>query len=87
MKKKKIVLPRFSWSQSGSELTVTSEVSPARVELWAAVSCNTRRMDWRLANLDNPCECGSLQDGVCFNEESVYTAEVLEETSPGDGRD
>ena len=62
---------------------MTSEEAPEKVELWSAVSCNDKRRDWRLANLDDPCECGLWDDGVCFNTGSMWQSEVLEETSPG----
>ena len=35
-------------------------------------------------NLDSPCECGiDNQVGGCINLASIWTSEILEETSPG----
>ena len=65
------------------DITVTSKEVAERVELWSAVSCNDKRRDWRLANLDETCECGLLDDGICFNTGSMWQSEVLKETSPG----
>jgi len=78
-------IPKFNWTHEPEtgDLTVISESKPFKVELWSAVSCNSERRDWRLANLDNPCECGTLQNGVCFNDASQWTHELLEETSEG----
>ena len=78
-------IPKFSWTHETDtgDITVTSEEVPERVELWSAVSCNDKRRDWRLANLDDPCECGLMEGGICFNTGSMWQSEVLEETSLG----
>ena len=78
-------IPKFNWTHKAEtgDITVTSEEVPERVELWSAVSCNDKRRDWRLANLDDPCECGLWDDGICFNTGSMWQSEVLEETSLG----
>ena len=80
-------IPRFNWtidSETG-DITVQSEVAPASVHVWHASTCNTQRRDFRLLNLDEPCECGldvPIQD-LCLNSRVLYRAEQLEETSPG----
>ena len=78
-------IPKFSWTHETDtgDIIVTSEEAPEKVELWSAVSCNDKRRDWRLANLDETCECGLWDDGICFNTGSMWQSEVLEETSPG----
>ena len=80
-------IPRFNWtidSETG-DITVHSEVAPDSVHVWHASTCNTHRRDFRLLNLDEPCECGldvPIQD-LCLNSRVLYRAEQLEETSPG----
>ena len=78
-------IPKFNWTHEPEtgDITVTSEEDPERVELWSALSCNEKRRDWRLANLDDPCECGIAEDGICFNTGSMWQSETLEETIPG----
>ena len=39
---------------------------------------------YRSVNLDSPCECGiDNHVGGCINLASIWTSEILEETSPG----
>ena len=78
-------IPRFTWSitPGSGDIEIFSELSPTKVELWSAISCSEKRRDWRMANLDEPCTCGTQEEEMCFNEESVYSSEVLEETAPG----
>ena len=40
-------IPKLSWTHEPGRITVTTEVTPVKVELWSAVSCNSRRRDWR----------------------------------------
>ena len=40
-------IPRFNWTHESGEIIVTSEQAPTKVELWWAVSCNSKRRDWR----------------------------------------
>ena len=78
-------IPRFTWSitPGSGDIEIFSELSPTKVELWSAISCSEKRRDWRTANLDVPCTCGTQEDDMCFNEDSEYSSEVLEETAPG----
>ena len=78
-------LPSLRWSQDPvtGDITLTSDRDPVVVELWSAPSCSQERRDWRVANLDNPCTCGTSDSGVCFNEVSIWTSEPLQETSKG----
>ena len=78
-------MPGLRWSRDpvSGDITVTTEISPVRVEMWSAPSCSHSRRDWRTVNLDSPCQCGTENDGICFNEVSVWTAQTLEETEPG----
>ena len=45
-----------------------------------------QRRDFRLLNLDDPCECGIAVpiDDMCLNTRVLFNAEKLEETSPGE---
>ena len=83
--REELEMPRLMWSQDpeSGDITVTTEVSPVLVELWSAPSCSDARRDWRTVNLDSPCQCGTLQDGICFNEVSDWSAQTIEETAPG----
>ena len=83
--REELEMPRLMWSQDpeSGDITVTTEVSPVLVELWSAPSCSDARRDWRTVNLDSPCQCGTAQDGICFNEVSDWSAQTLEETAPG----
>ena len=78
-------MPGLSWSHDTltGDITVTSTSQPGLVEVWSAPSCSDKRRDWRTVSLDTPCTCGTSNDGVCFNEVSVWTSQQLEETSPG----
>ena len=78
-------IPKFDWtiSPGSGDIEISSELAPTKVELWSAISCNEQRRDWRKANIDETCTCGTLENGICFNEESIYSSEILEETSPG----
>ena len=78
-------LPSLRWSQDPvtGDITLTSDRDPVVVEVWSAPSCSQERRDWRVANLDNPCTCGTSDSGVCFNEVSIWTSEPLQETSKG----
>ena len=80
-------IPRFNWtidSETG-DISLQSEVEPNSVHVYHASTCNTARRDFRLLNLDDPCECGIAVpiDDMCLNTRVLFNAEKLEETSPG----
>lgn len=85
-------MPEFTWdiSEETGEITATlnefGKVKEARV--WWAYSCGnnvnedgtvTKRRDFRVANLDSPCECGVTASGYCTNLKSFWKHETLEE--------
>jgi len=80
-------IPRFGWTidSDTGDITVQSEVEPVSVHVWHASTCNTQRRDFRLLNLDSPCQCGLAVPGedLCLNTRVLYRAETLQETQPG----
>ena len=78
-------IPHFEWSiaPGSGDIEISSQMAPTEVKLWSALSCDKKRRDWRKANIDETCSCGTLENGICFNEESMYSSEILEETFPG----
>lgn len=85
-------MPEFTWeiSEETGEITATlneyGKVKEARV--WWAYSCGnnvnedgtvTKRRDFRIANLDSPCECGVVAQGYCTNLKSFWKHETLVE--------
>jgi PhoPQ-activated pathogenicity-related protein len=86
-------VPQFTWeiSQETGEITATLNehgiVKEARV--WSAYSCGnnvnddgtvTKRRDFRIANMDSPCQCGFEANGYCTNIKSFWTPKKLTET-------
>ncbi|CAE7708084.1 aprA, partial [Symbiodinium microadriaticum] len=47
----------------------------ANATMWYGKTCTKgatgKRRDFRYSSLDDPCECGVMTDGTCFNKESV----------------
>jgi len=83
-----ITMPTISWSiynQSGN-ISVsyqgnTSQIIDARV--WHGRSCGTKRRDFRLINIDDPCLCGvEVSNGeYCTNIVSVFENYILQPNS------
>jgi len=87
-------VPSFDWTISNTtgEIVVTLDrfgiVHEASV--WFAYSCGHNvgnelndggnRRDFRVAMLDQPCDCGISSDGTCANLKSFWRKEVLNET-------
>lgn len=64
--------PIFSWAIDSDTGDITVNVgasSPKNVTMWYSQTCNDKRRDWRLLNLDYPCTCGEWQQDVCVNEQ------------------
>ena len=87
-------VPEFTWdiSTETGEITATLNehglVKQARV--WYAYSCGNnkdgkKRRDFRIANLDSPCECGVTVQGMCTNLKSMWTPKKLEEKKDANG--
>lgn len=84
-------VPKFDWTiATDGRITATldSEGEVEEVNAWWAYSCgtntdtNTKRKDFRVMSVDNPCACGLLYEGQCLNLKSFWTKEKLVE-GPG----
>jgi len=69
-------IPEVNWviSEDTGDITatVTSSIQP-NVTMWYARTCGLEspaRRDFRLLNLDDPCQCGVAFDGQCLNQEA-----------------
>ena len=58
--------------------------------MWYATTCNHKRRDFRIVNIDDPCHCGIGPVGViagkigyCLNIKILWSKTVLEPTVPG----
>ena len=62
-------IPRFNWTidSYNEDIIVHSETKPKSVHLWHASTCNDKRRDFRLLNLDDPCTCGMEVMDLCLN--------------------
>ena len=78
-------IPKFNWTidTSTGDIIVQSETMPNSVHLWHATTCTDDRRDFRMINLDSPCECGVAFADHCLNLGILWAAEDLEETFPG----
>ncbi len=92
-------LPYLTWEYDESNGDVTVQTFGGDVvsaQIWYATSCHDRRRDFRVASLDDPCECGPVVDGLCTvldelwheipidpNEDGSYTGHL---EAPTDGR-
>jgi hypothetical protein len=74
-------LPSMSWSISESDGTIVATLDDVgdvhEASLWYAYSCGNnvdgvKRRDFRLASLDNPCECGVYAEGYCVNGKVTF---------------
>jgi len=86
---KKEPIPEFTWeiNDTTGEIVATlnhvGDVKVARV--WHAYSCGTnadgtKRRDFRMANVDKPCDCGIAAQGYCANLKSLWSPKVLTES-------
>ena len=80
-------IPKFSWDidPDNGDITVSSEEQPLAVNVWHASTCTPERRDWRIVNLDEPCECGFAVPGedLCANLGALWASDPLQETEPG----
>jgi carboxylesterase type B/PhoPQ-activated pathogenicity-related protein len=88
------VIPEFTWDISVETGAITAtlnehgDVKEARV--WYAYSCGNnpdgkKRRDFRIANVDSPCECGIEAQGMCANLKSFWTPKKLIENKNVNG--
>jgi hypothetical protein len=88
----KDVVPEFTWEISESTGDITATLNEVGVvhsaTMWYASSCGqndwdngTKRRDYRVAHLDNPCTCGPFVDGMCVNLKTLWHKKDLEMTT------
>ena len=84
-------IPKFDWviDPFNGDIIVQAESPPTAVHVWQATTYWNNRRDFRIANLDDPCLCGiggisiGGYDNLCANLFVFWTAQELNETSPG----
>jgi hypothetical protein len=80
----KTPMPSATWEISKENGDITAQITyptesrvpaVANVTMWAATTCTKGatggRRDFRYSSLDDPCECGFMNDGTCFNKEAL----------------
>jgi len=87
---KEHAIPEFTWeiSETTGEIVATlNDVGDVyEASMWYAYSCGTnfdgihsvKRRDFRIMNVDEPCECGIPAEGYCANLKSGWTREILD---------
>merc|ERR1711962_525996 len=75
-------VPMYNWtiSPTGEEITVTAERQPLAVTMWHSSTCHAHahtRKDFRLVNIDSPCECAVAVEGYCANLAVAWVPWVL----------
>lgn len=84
-------VPEFTWEISETTGDITATLNEVGVvhsaTMWYASSCGqndwdngTKRRDYRVAHLDNPCTCGPYSDGMCVNLKTLWSKKELEMT-------
>lgn len=78
--------PEFTWTidinGTGNITVDVGNTNPHSVTMWHATTCNGKRRDFRIVNLDNPCTCGVRAKGVCANLKVFWFPKKLTE-EPG----
>lgn len=76
------------FSNSTGEITATLNEHGVvhEVNLWQAYSCGvntdgTKRRDFRVVMLDNPCTCGIYAEGTCANLKSLWSKTAINGTT------
>jgi PhoPQ-activated pathogenicity-related protein len=57
----------IDWQFDNNFIITKTDKIPDKVTLWYARTCNNKRRDFRIINLDNPCTCGFKYDNYCTN--------------------
>jgi PhoPQ-activated pathogenicity-related protein len=84
-------IPDFTWEidENSGEIvaTVGRKGLVHEASVWWAYSCGVnhwdndiKRRDFRVAHLDNPCECGPYASGLCINLDTLWQKKVLQES-------
>jgi PhoPQ-activated pathogenicity-related protein len=91
---KKHKVPEFTWDISTVDGSITATLDGAgevhEASMWYAYSCGNnpdgiKRRDFRIMNVDQPCECGIAAQGYCANLKSFWTRVILEPTVNAEG--
>jgi hypothetical protein len=81
--------PSFDWTISNTTGEIVATLNSAgkvfEANVWWAYSCGvnhwdseTKRRDFRVAHLDNPCSCGVFAQGYCTNLKTVWKKAPLD---------
>eukprot|EP01084_Bolivina_argentea_P063145 115333_1 len=83
-----IKLPQLTWNIDNvtgmGNITVYYKGNTSMIfdsEIWYGRSCSNVRRDFRLYNLDNPCDCGVMVNNKCKNTQSVFVNKKLKPIS------
>jgi PhoPQ-activated pathogenicity-related protein len=79
-----LTAPKMTWTidPSSGNITLKTNVQPIAVDMWHATTCNEKRRDFRLFNLDDPCTCGVKAKGMCANLKIFWSRVRLEPVAP-----
>lgn len=86
---KRKTVPTFKWeiSNSTGDITVQLDLSvgkPLHVNMWTSLTCEScKRRDYRVMNIDNPCDCGVMVDGSCIVTKHLWSQTKLEPLHKG----
>lgn len=86
---RKSTVPNFTWTINNTTGEIVATLDEHGVvhqaHVWWAYSCGDNhrgdgltRRDFRIATLDNPCDCGIYSDGKCMNLKSFWSKKELE---------
>ncbi len=79
-------IPYLTWDYDDDSGDVTVEAHGGEVysaQMWYATTCNDQRRDFRIASVDDPCECGPVVDDLCVQAETLWHKEIIEPNSDG----
>mmetsp|Transcript_8284 Transcript_8284/g.12359 ORF Transcript_8284/g.12359 Transcript_8284/m.12359 type:complete len:247 (+) Transcript_8284:44-784(+) len=88
-------VPEFTWEineETGAITATLDDIGEVfEASMWYGYSCGTnadgtKRRDFRIMHMDNPCECGISAQGYCLNLKSFWTRVMLEGTVTEDGK-
>jgi PhoPQ-activated pathogenicity-related protein len=70
-------LPNIKWSLDDSTINVETNTEPQKVLLWYAKTCDDQKKDFRILNLNSPCNCGFEYENYCTNLKTLYKKEDI----------
>ena len=69
------------WKFDDDYIIAETSETPSKVSLWYAKTCNNKRRDFRIFNLDNPCTCGLKYDKYCTNLRVLWNRKDIKITN------